>query len=189
MRRVWPAGLLAVVMCVGCGGGRETPATDAAAPATAATPAAAPAAASVGSVAFAVDGVRKEFDTLLAADNKYTPLGSSVRARPTAGTGHLQITFLSLDLRKQDYPVDLPLPKGGMKIVDPMAAMASIGFSYIDETGQEWAGPGRVHVESFGADGVIEGTFTDVSLPHVDKARPNIVLTGGTFRARLSAPF
>ena len=68
-------------------------------------------------------------------------------------------------------------------------AMATVGFIYINDAGQEWAGPGSLHVTSFGPDGVIRGTFANVELPHTDKQLPKIVLTDGQFRARISAPW
>ena len=67
--------------------------------------------------------------------------------------------------------------------------MASVGFSYIDEAGREWAGPGRLRIEAFGRDGVVTGSFTDISLPHTGKQLANVTLHDGTFRARISSPW
>ncbi len=72
--------------------------------------------------------------------------------------------------------------------IGAMAAMASVGFSYVDENGREWAGPGRLRLEAFGRDGVVTGSFTGVSLPHTEKTLPNVTLADGTFRARISRP-
>lgn len=65
------------------------------------------------------------------------------------------------------------------------SAMASVGFGYIDEQGREWAGPGQINIESFGSDGVLEGTFADVSLPHTDKQLPNVNLANGHVIAQI----
>lgn len=67
--------------------------------------------------------------------------------------------------------------------------MAGVGFSYRTEDGVEWAGPGKVWIGRFGRDGVIVGSFDDVSLPHTEKQLPNITLTAGTFRAPISSPW
>ena len=67
--------------------------------------------------------------------------------------------------------------------------MATVGFIYSDPEGVEWAGPGRIHVESFGNDGIVQGTFDQVTLPQVDNERPEITLTGGSFRARITSPW
>ncbi len=143
-----------------------------------------------GSFVFEADGIAKRYDHLPAGDNFYTPVSSAIKAFPAAGSGEsLRIIFLSLDLKKAAFPADLPPSKDMSKPMDPMLAMASIGFGFIDESGEEWAGPGRIHVEKFGADGVVEGSFTEVSLPHTDNTLPNMVLTEGRFRARISSPW
>lgn len=73
-------------------------------------------------------------------------------------------------------------------LLDPLAAMAGVGISYRTEEGHEWTGPGRVRIDHYGRDGVIVGSFSDVSLPHTEKQLPNITLTAGSFRAQISAP-
>lgn len=147
-------------------------------------------AVSTGGFTFEVHGEAKRFDYLPAGDNFYTSVSSAIKARSSAGSKEaLGIIFLSLDLKKVTYPADLPAPRNSGKPGDPMTAMASIGFSFIDESGEEWAGPGKVRVESFGADGMIVCTFTDVSLPHTDKERANVVLTGGHAEARICSPW
>ncbi len=146
--------------------------------------------ASVGATSFTVDTRPRRFDSMPDDHNNYTPLASTLLARPADGAREqLMINFLSMDLKKLKYPIDLPRPRTAGQPFDPLAAMAAAGFSYRDETGREWAGPGRVRLESFGRDGVVTGSFTNVSLPHTGKTLPNITLANGTFRARLSAPW
>jgi hypothetical protein len=141
----------------------------------------------VGTITFSVDGQPKRFSHAPAGHNSYTPLSSGLLVRPSAkATEQVMVTFLGINLRQVAFPSDLPLPRDLRKPLNPLAAMATVGFSYQAPDGQEWAGPGRVHVTSFGADGVIEGRFTNVSLPHTDKARPNIVLSDGSFRVRIA---
>lgn len=145
---------------------------------------------SAGSVTFTVDGKSKRFGFLPPGGNVYVSLSSSIRALPAAGSPeHLSISFISIDLKSIDYPADLPVPKDFRKPMSPGEAMANVGYSYIDESGQEWAGPGRIHIRSFGKDGVVEATFTDVSLPHTRKERPNVVLSDGVVRARITSPW
>ena len=144
----------------------------------------------VGAVSFTVDARPKRFDSLPAGHSTYTPLGSTVLARPSNdATEQLTITFGSMDLKKLTYPIDLPRPRTAGQPFDPLTAMAMVGFSYRDESGVEWAGPGRIRLESFGRDGVVAGTFTNVSLPHTGKKLPNITLGDGTFTARISKPW
>jgi len=145
---------------------------------------------SVGATSFTVDTRPKRFDSMPDDHNNYTPLASTLMARPSGGPGEqLMITFGSMDLKKLTYPVELPRPRKAGQAFDPLTAMAMVGFSYRDETGREWAGPGRIRLESFGRDGVVTGTFSGVSLPHTEKKLPNITLTDGAFKARLSAPW
>lgn len=191
--RVMIPALITAIAMVACGSGEEVSTGDTArlgrSPEAAAVEPVAEE-VSAGIVVFELDGEVKRFDHLATADNMHTSVSSAIKARPSAGSGEsLGIIFLSLDLKKVTFPADLPAPRDMSKPMDPMTAMASIGFSYIDESGQEWAGPGRIHVQAFGTDGVVQGAFTDVSLPHTDNERPNIVLTGGRFRARISSPW
>jgi hypothetical protein len=53
----------------------------------------------------------------------------------------------------------------------------------------EHAGPGKVHVGSFGDDGVITGTFDGVTLPHTEKTLPDLTLDAGHFSARVTSPW
>lgn len=145
---------------------------------------------SVGATSFTVDTRPRRFDSMPDGHNNYTPLASTLMARPSDGAGEqLMITFGSMDLKKLKYPVELPQPRTAGQRVDPLTAMAMVGFSYRDETGREWAGPGRIRLESFGRDGVVTGSFANVSLPHTGKTQPNITLADGTFKARLAAPW
>jgi len=145
---------------------------------------------SVGSVTFRVDGEEKSFDYVPKSSSLYNPIASSMWAYPESGsTQSVAIHFMSIDLKKLTYPTELPLPKDLTKPMDPMAAMASVGFGYIDAEGVEWAGPGKIRVEAFGNDGVIRGTFDQVALPHTDNERPDIMLTNGSFSARIASPW
>jgi len=143
-----------------------------------------------GSVTLSVDGNEKSLGYLPKSGGTYTPLASSIRAHSEAGsTESLAIHFMSIDLKKLTYPTQLPLPKDPSKPMDPMSAMASVGFGYINAEGVEWAGPGKIQIEFFDNDGTIRGTFDQVSLPHTDKELPNITLSGGTFSARITSPW
>jgi hypothetical protein len=95
----------------------------------------------------------------------------------------------SIDLGEQTYPVQQPVPKNIGQPMDPMMAMATVGFIYIDDEGTEWAGPGSIYVGSFRPDGTIEDTFSDVSLPHTDKTLPNVTVTDGSLKVRISDPW
>lgn len=67
-----------------------------------------------------------------------------------------------------------------------MLAGAMVGSGYIDANRTEWAGPGKIGVESFESDGIVTGSFSDVSIPHTQKELPDAVLADGTFRVRIS---
>jgi hypothetical protein len=143
-----------------------------------------------GGAAFAVDGRAMRFDALPSGHNYYTPMASQVTARPRVDAAEqLSITFAAMDLLKLDFPAEVPRPRMPSTPLDPLSSMAGVGFSYRTEDGVEWAGPGRVHIDRFGRDGVIEGRFDDVSLPHTEKQLPNLTLTAGSFRARISDPW
>jgi len=186
----------ATVLFGACGGDPSQTATD---PDRGEAPAAAPAAQDeqnateeliTGSVTLSVDGNETSLGYLPKSGSTYTPLASSIRAHSEVGsTESLAIHFMSIDLKKPTYPTELPLPKDPNKPMDPMAAMASVGFGYINAEGVEWAGPGKIQIESFDNDGTIRGTFDQVSLPHTDKELLNITLTGGTFSARITSPW
>ena len=194
LRYLGIAGTLILILTA-CGGGQSTPADGPEGESPSETPAAqtetdAPGEASVGSITFAVDGEEKNLEYLPESVIVYTPLASSIRAHSEAGsTESLAIHFMAIDLKKLTYPTDLPLPKDPSKPMDPMAAMASVGFGYFNAEGAEWAGPGKIQIESFGNDGVIRGTFDQVSLPHTDDEHPNIELTDGSFSARITSPW
>lgn len=150
----------------------------------------APSETTVGSVTFAVDGNEKGFEYLPESGSVYNPLASTIRAHlETGSTESLAIHFMSIDLKQLTYPAELPLPKDPSKPMSPMAAMASVGFDYIDAEGVEWAGPGKIQIESFDNNGTIRGSFDQVKLPHTDKEHHDITLTNGSFSARIAAPW
>jgi hypothetical protein len=138
-------------------------------------------------VAFAVVGQAKHYEHLPAGHNYYNRMGSRIAAKPAAGaTEQLAVTLLGIDLGAFEFPVELPPPRAARPKGNPLAAMANVGFSYVDASGQEWAGPGKLLVEAFGPDGVLEGRFSAVSIPHTGKRLPNVVLDQGRFRVLLS---
>lgn len=142
-----------------------------------------------GGAAFTVDGRALQFDALPSGHNYYTPMASQVTARPRVdAVEQLSITFVAIDLRRLEFPAELPRPRMPDTPLDPMSAMVRVGFSYRTEEGVEWAGPGRVHIDRFGGDGVIEGRFDGVRLPHTDQQLPDIMLTAGAFRAQIVTP-
>lgn len=191
--------LLLAAVCAGCGGAGggsgDEPLAAAATPPTTAAPAAqavAPVSGEQvpGGAAFSVDGQVLQFAALPEGHNYYTSMASQVTVRPRVDAAEqLSITFASMDLRQLQFPAELPAPRPAGGLLDPLAAMAGVGFSYRTEDGREWAGPGRVRIDQFGRDGVIVGSFTGVTLPHTDRQLPDITLTDGTFRARISAPW
>jgi len=65
-----------------------------------------------------------------------------------------------------------------------MAAMASVGFGYINTDGVEWAGPGKIWIESMEG-GLLQGSFDQVLLPHTEQELPAVTLNGGVFRVRI----
>jgi len=135
-----------------------------------------------GRITFAVDGQPFQFDHLPADLNYHTPVASSAGAKPHAESPEvLRVIFLNVDLKALEYPTELP-PRERRGTA---TAAAMVGFSYIDADGQEWAGPGTVFIESFDGVGRLVLTFDEVSLPHTDKARPDITLTRGEIRAVL----
>ncbi|HLS55382.1 MAG TPA: hypothetical protein VK052_04870 [Zeimonas sp.] len=140
-----------------------------------------------GGVEFVVDGQAKRYDHLPAGHNYYNRMGSRIAAKPAAGaTEQLAVTLLGIDLGAFDFPVELPPPRAARPKGNPLAAMANVGFSYVDASGQEWAGPGKLLVEAFGPDGVLEGRFSVVSIPHTGKRLPNTLLDQGRLRVLLS---
>jgi len=141
-----------------------------------------------GTISTSINGTTVTFDNVLADHTYSTGLASQIMATTAAQPNpRFRITFASLSLRNFDYPAELPPPKDFSKPMDPMLAGAMVGFGYIDADGTEWAGPGKIRVESFKSDGIITGSFSDVSIPHTQKELPDAVLTDGTFRVRLIA--
>lgn len=141
-----------------------------------------------GHVQFSVDGVERSFEFIAADHTHYHRLGSKIHAQPSRNSQETAtIIFMNVDLKAVDYPVELPLPRGVVDPEKPMMSMITIGFGYIDREGNEWAGPGRLRLESVLADGTVSGSFTDVSLPHTEKELPNIVLQDGRFTVGLWA--
>ena len=51
--------------------------------------------------------------------------------------------------------------------------------------GTEWAGPGRIHVESFSEDGRLVATFDEVTLPHTKGIEPDLTLSNGRLETTL----
>lgn len=151
----------------------------------------APAQEVTSGAAFEIDGTEYRFEHVSEADSYYARIASQLQARPAAGsTERLHVTFLQVDLKQLDYPI--ALPPGERDLSNPMdvtGPMATIGFGFIDSEGQEWAGPGRIHLEAFDNEGTLQGTFDDVTLPHVDDELPDITLENGTFRGRITAPW
>ena len=138
-----------------------------------------------GLVTFESGGEARRFDYLPAGHNTYTPMGSTLHAAPEEnGTEQFRITLLAIDLKSLELPTVLPLPKRTGQPMSPMAAMASVGFSYIDPDGNEWAGPVTITVTSF-EEGLIRGTFSEAKLPHTEKVLPDAFLTNGSFEAKL----
>lgn len=197
MMRSRSGSLLLAALCASCSGGGGSSGSDSVAAAAGLTQGVVPAAPSAapapgehvpGGASFTVDGSLLQFDALPEGHNYYTSMASQVTARPRVDAAEqLSITFASMDLRQLQYPVQLPGPRQAGTLFDPLATMAGVGFSYRTEDGREWAGPGNVRIAQFGRDGVIVGSFTDVTLPHTDRQLPDISLSDGTFRARISA--
>lgn len=188
----WIAPLLAAAMVLGCnGGGGGEPASPGAAedPAETTAAAAEPAAvepareAIAGNASFEVDGESRDFGFLPADENYYGSMATGVVAKPGADAPEqLRITFLALDIRKQEIPGELPPADAGTTIAN---AMQSVAFSYVDAAGEEWAGPGRIYVESFGDDGTLVARFSEISLPHTDGEQPPVTLSAGSVTAKL----
>ncbi|MEX2531850.1 MAG: hypothetical protein WD960_13865 [Gemmatimonadota bacterium] len=135
-----------------------------------------------GEVSFEVDGVPYTFDHLPADETHYLAMGSAVVAKPGPdAVEQFRLTVMAIDLADLEFPADLPPSDRGESI---RTAMMAIGFGFTNAQDEEWAGPGRLLVESFDGDGVLVATFSDVELPHTDKAQPPIMLTNGRIRVR-----
>lgn len=133
-------------------------------------------------IAFSINGQEMQFDYLAADESAFTPYASSIKARPAEDSAEsLTILFLSADLSKLDYPIELPVRQGGSNSI---LQMATIGFGYIDDEGNEWAGPGKVTLDSFEA-GTLTGSFGSVKLPHTEKTLADIMIGNGYFQAQL----
>jgi hypothetical protein len=137
-------------------------------------------------VRLVIEGEEIALDHCPEDHNFYNPVSSGLRAwAKDGGAEQFSITFLSLNLKKFEFPADLPPVREPGKPVDMSMLMASVGFSYVNPDGVEWAGPAKVNISSFREDGVLEGSFGETSLPQVDKAAPPIVLSEGKFKVRL----
>lgn len=136
-----------------------------------------------GEVSFQVEGRAITLDYLPEGNNYYMRAAASVLARSgPEEEEQFMLVFMSTDLRAHDIPGEFPPQSSGSSIA---TAMQSVGFSYIDPTGEEWAGPGRVFVESFSDAGVLTASFESVTIPHTDRERPDLTLTNGRIRAWL----
>jgi hypothetical protein len=141
---------------------------------------------SVGLVSFTVNGHARSFSCAPARRNTFTGTLYAVRAWPRTGaTERLEIYFPSPNLTGMKFPADLPPPIRLNRLSLPTPGRP-VTFIYVDPKGNEWTGPGKVHVESPGRDGVIRGSFTDVSLPHSSQKLPNVILKNGKFRVQFS---
>lgn len=178
--------LLSATFYAGCTADEPPPVAEAVRNPVSTAPAA-QAATIEGSITVSINGAEMVFDNVLADHTYSTGLASQITAAASAEPNtRFRITFASLNLRNLDYPADLPPPRDFAKPMDPMLAGAMVGYGYIDAKGTEWAGPGKIRVESFESDGIITGSFTDVPIPHTQKELPDAVLTDGTFRVRIS---
>ena len=140
---------------------------------------------SLGTVAFKLDGVEQNFEHMQRSGTVYNPMVTTLRAEPQAGSTERFIIHISLvDLKKLTYPNDLPRDRSQQSSGPPM--MDSVVMSYTNAEGAKWTGPGKVRIESFGNDGIVQGTFDGVQLPHKEKELPDIVLTDGTFRVQIT---
>lgn len=184
---IFVAILLSTGLFAGCTADAPPSAAEASAGPDLATTPTTTATATDGVITVSINGDIKTFDKVLADHTYYTRLASQLTAEASGEANtRLRITFASINLKDFDYPAELPPPKDFSKPMDPMTAGAMIGFGFIDKDGTEWSGPGKIHVESYESDGVISGSFADVSIPHTEKALPNAVLTEGKFRVRIS---
>lgn len=183
-----PLAPIFLLVLAGCGNGAE--------PGTGESPPAAPAEraeraeqvspeSAAGHLTFVLSGEPRRFDYLPGDRNTFSRYGSTVTAKPSASAKEiLSITFLSIDLGELEYPATLPPTKDLSQPISASLAMASVGFSYIDDAGNEWAGPGALRLESF-EDGLLSGSFDRASIPHTDKTLPDIELAEGSFSVQL----
>jgi hypothetical protein len=180
--------LLIIAVLAGCGGGgsadeSSNSGNDARPPSETAAGGDETDATIDGSVSFRIDETEIALDFLPADESYYGKLSSAVVARRGRGEPEqLVVTFLGTNLREHAIPGEFPPEGAGTSI---STAMQSVGFSYTDPNDDEWAGPGRIYVESFSDAGVLTATFDAVTLPHTDDERPDITLSGGRLRAAL----
>lgn len=192
--RIWIPVITAASVLIACNAQQEPSRRDAASASPVTQPEVSASSARVapgtaGQVRFTVDGTPKDFGFIAAEHTSYNRLASKIQAQPSPDSREsATIIFSNVDLKELGYPIELPLPRDLRDPSKPMMAMIMIGFAYIDQDGTEWAGPGRVRIDSFLPDGTISGTFTDISLPHTEKELPNVVLSNGRFTAALWSP-
>jgi hypothetical protein len=135
-----------------------------------------------GRMTFLLDGERREFDFLPYRDNFYRSIVSSITAKPSAdSTEQLRIHITNIDLREAETPGELP-PAGAGLTLETAGQM--VMFAYTDEAGEGWGTAGRIHVESFDDD-TLSATFSDLTLAHSEREKPNITVTDGSVRAEL----
>ncbi len=139
-----------------------------------------------GKASFHVNGEAQEFDYQDRSNSLYYKQASVVHFQPEPGaTEWLAINLMQVDLKILQYPIDLPLPRDLKNPTSLTGTMATIGIGFIDSDGNEWAGPGTVRLESFDEDGILTGSFDDVTIPHTDKTLAPITLSNGRFEAKL----
>ena len=127
-----------------------------------------------GVIVFTIGEMEHKFEFLPDAANFYLPGVSAVSAKPASDAPEeLTLNFLYMDIKTLAYPVLL---------------RNKAGIIYVDSEGTEWAGPAHVTLESFSADGILTGSFTNVSLPHTEKTLPNVVLSNGRIEVQLGRP-
>jgi hypothetical protein len=139
-----------------------------------------------GKASFGVNGEAQEFEYQDRSKSSYYKQASVVHFKPEPGAAEwLAISLIQVDLRILEYPIDLPLPRDLKNPSSLNGTMATVGIGYIDSDGNEWAGPGILHLESFDENGNLIGSFDNVTIPHVDKILPPITLSNGEFTANL----
>lgn len=142
--------------------------------------------ASGGEATFQVNGVAKHFNFQDRGKSSYYKQASVVHFQPESGAAEwLAISLIQVDLKILQYPTDLPLPRDLKNPMSLAGTMASVGIGYIDSDGNEWAGPGTVHLESFDEDGKLTGSFDEVQIPHTGKTLAPVTLSNGRFEADL----
>lgn len=139
-----------------------------------------------GLVTFDVGSEHKRFVHLPPNENRFSDVISTVWAKASPGAIEtFAITFFFINLEQQEYPTDLPHSSVIGRWTDPLMAMATVGFVYVNAEGQEWLGFGKVQVRSFAGNGLLEGTFDDLSLEDASMLRPDVVIRNGHFKAMI----